>query len=593
MSDEKKQTKKDFTWKNFLVAIWFVLGKYRKKYLFLILGLFIIQFYAVIPPLIVGKVIDFFIAFKQGDSLNTFYLYTFFIGLTLPISAYIRLGIKNLIGNLKSDVFYNIKVDGLAKLMHFSLKWHDEETVGAKFQKIQNGLKGLDALNHHFNNEILATITSFIGIIFVFIFLQPMYVLFFIFYLVGFGAILKFFYSKIQTENENYNKSVETAGGSYVESLGNILTVKALGASKAFVGRISKREEVTKIHEYRLRRLSTTMWQIFQAFNGVCYGIFIFAAGLGVVGGQLTAGAIAIFYGYIQNLIGKTTDFLAVYETVLGAKSAVGRMTKIFWDKEDESKGNKKFPSDWESLSVEHGNFSYREEDINNNLTGLNEISFNLSKHQKVGIVGKTGSGKSTLSKILMGLYRLNSGKYLIGKTNFYEIDRDEASKNITLVLQDSEMFNLTLRDNITLMSKTKPELLEKAIKISQLSEVVQKLPNGLETIIGEKGYHLSGGERQRVAIARAIYKDPQIMIFDEATSALDNKTETAVYGLLNRYLKDKTVVVIAHRISTLKNVDKIYVFDQGKIVESGEYEELYNNKNSTFAKLYRSQNKN
>ena len=157
----------------------------------------------------------------------------------------------------------------------------------------------------------------------------------------------------------------------------------------------------------------------------------------------------------------------------------------------------------------------------------------------------------------------------------------------MSMVLQDSEMFNMTIRENITLLRNIPEETLVKSIKIAQLESVIAKLPNGLETVIGEKGYHLSGGERQRVGIARAICQDPEIIIFDEATSSLDSQTESKIQKALEKELEKKTLIFIAHRISTLKNADVIYVFESGKIVESGSYTTLLNKKNSLFNSLY------
>ena len=147
-------------------------------------------------------------------------------------------------------------------------------------------------------------------------------------------------------------------------------------------------------------------------------------------------------------------------------------------------------------------------------------------------------------------------------------------------------MFNLSLKENITLMRKFDRYLFEKAVRVAQLDEVINKLPKGIDTLIGEKGYHLSGGERQRIGIARTIYRDAQIIIFDEATSSVDNKTEQLIQEALENELKKKTLIFIAHRVSTLKSVDMIYVFKDGKISESGNYGELINNVDSEFFRL-------
>lgn len=264
----------------------------------------------------------------------------------------------------------------------------------------------------------------------------------------------------------------------------------------------------------------------------------------------------------------------------------------IFINITQSSHGTISFPTEWSKLSIENATFIHKHNLATNEGFELKDLNIEIEHNQKVGIAGVSGGGKSTLAKILIGLYDLQKGKYLIGDKNFYEISHDEITRNIGLVLQESEMFNMTLKDNITLMKKTPKEIIQKAIDISQLQPVIDKLPQGIDTLIGEKGHRVSGGERQRIGIARAICKDPQILIFDEATSSLDTKTEAAIQNALDTQLENKTVIIIAHRLTTLRNVDKIYVFDKGSIVEEGTFENLSNNRNSKFYELNRIQAK-
>jgi ABC-type multidrug transport system fused ATPase/permease subunit len=221
----------------------------------------------------------------------------------------------------------------------------------------------------------------------------------------------------------------------------------------------------------------------------------------------------------------------------------------------------------------------------------LRTSNFTINKFEKIGIVGHSGSGKSTLAKILLGLYELEDGKFKIDDVNFYDIKHSEITHNIAIVLQDSEMFNLSLKENITLL-KENDELLRLAIKVAQLEELITKLPEGMHTLIGEKGYRLSGGERQRIGIARAIFKNPQLLVLDEATSSLDSKTEELIQEGLEKELQKKTMIIIAHRLSTLKHVDRIYVFDNGRIAEEGKYDELITDPSSKFYQLHHFQSK-
>lgn len=587
MSTQTESFEPKFTWIDFLRAIWYLLDGKRPVYLFWTTILFLVHFYVIVPPFILGKIVDFFISYRTGEPLTSFYIYTAVLGVSFVLVSFTRLTCKKILGNLRSELLYRLKVRGFEKLLDFSIKWHDRETTGAKVQRIQKGLHAFIDLFEMADNDMYQAATTFIGATVVFLVLRPSYVLFFFGYAGCVLVILKFFYRRIEIQNDEYFATLERASGSYVEGLSNILTIKTLGATRTFTSHIESREATSRDYEIRIRQLYNDLFKSFQTLNGIAFALFLFIVGQGVVSRVISAGAIVIFYGYLEKLTGSASDVIHIYEELMLDKSAIGRLMPIFLTKSSTRAGLQAFPKNWRQIVIKNANFDYRSKSSTDHT--LSNINVTLEKDQKVGIVGKTGSGKSTLSKLLVGLYEFSSGSYSIGESNFYDIKHEEVTSYIALVLQDSEMFQLSLRDNITLMREVDPLLLDKAIRISQLTPVIAKLPQGLDTLIGEKGYHLSGGERQRVGIARAIYKDPEIFIFDEATSSLDNRTEQLIQAAIETELIDKTLIIIAHRISTLKNVDMLYVFDKGKIVERGTFEELARQPNSYFATLYSS----
>jgi len=584
-SDEMK-----FSWRDLVKAVVYLFGTKRTNYLFWLSVLFLIQFYGIIPPLVVGKIVDFFTSFNKGDSLNLFYYYALFLGVSFSLISFIRLTIKRYLGNLRTDIVYDIRVNGFEKLLNLSLIETRKEAAGEKAQKIQNGVIAFKTILIELGNDIFSSITAVIGIFFVFLFLKPTYLFFLFVYVFGFIAIVKFFYSRIQKVNYEYNKAMEKGSGAYIEGLSNVLTIKALGAKQSFGTHIAKKEEIRRKFDYLGRRYGIGQWIGFQVFNGVCIAGFLLLVGRDVVLGGITVGSIVMFYGYLNQLTSSAGSLLQIYEDIIRAKVAIARMMPIFWTKTKIVEGRSKFPKQWDKIQIVGANFDYQHKQKGKSLIGLSNVNFEVLKNEQIGVVGKTGSGKSTLAKLLLGLFPINLGKYLIGDKNFYNLKHDEVTANVSLVLQETEMFNLTLKENITMMKKINSDLFIKAIEVSQLKDVIKKLPDGVDTLIGEKGYHLSGGERQRVGIARTICKDPQILIFDEATSSLDSKTENLIQQALEEQLSKKTLIFIAHRVSTLKNADRIYVFEQGKIVEEGKYRELLNNSNSRFSKLYQMQ---
>lgn len=256
----------------------------------------------------------------------------------------------------------------------------------------------------------------------------------------------------------------------------------------------------------------------------------------------------------------------------------------IFGEQGTIVRGQEDFPKEWQKLVCDRVTFAFpnREQSF-----CLEQISLTIPRNSRVGIVGASGSGKSTLSQLLLGLYPTDGGEIRFDDVVLNKINHDRLTQYLSVVPQESELFNMTLRENLTLMGQVSPGLLEKAIAIAQLEEVIMRLPQGMDTSIGEKGYRLSGGERQRLAIARALCREPQILILDEATSSLDSQTEQKIQAKLDAELPDTTLIMIAHRVSTLQNVDRIYVLDRGRIIEEGTYQALLNNHNSQFWSLY------
>ena len=228
------------------------------------------------------------------------------------------------------------------------------------------------------------------------------------------------------------------------------------------------------------------------------------------------------------------------------------------------------------------------------NLQVLNDISADFKEKQVVSIIGPSGGGKSTLVNLLPRFYEVSQGGIYIDGTDIRDYKLKSLRDNIAVVFQDNFLFTGTIRDNIMIgKPDATPQEVEKAIKMAYLEDFVNELEKGLDTDIGERGTLLSGGQRQRLAIARAFLKDSQIVVLDEATSALDNKAEAIVQKAIDNLMKDRTVFVIAHRLSTVQNADMIMVVNDGEIVEHGSHEELLKLENGAYKALYNAQFKN
>ena len=221
----------------------------------------------------------------------------------------------------------------------------------------------------------------------------------------------------------------------------------------------------------------------------------------------------------------------------------------------------------------------------------LKAVTLDIPEGCIYGFVGSNGAGKSTLLRVISGIYRPDSGSITIDKTDIRDISLESLRDNIAVVFQDNFLFAGTIRDNILLGKEdATEEEIATAVKMACLDEFINELENGLDTKIGERGSLLSGGQRQRLAIARAFIKNAPVVILDEATSALDNKAEAVVQRAIDNLMQDRTVFVIAHRLSTVQNADKIVVINDGEIIETGTHEELLQEENGAYKALYNAQ---
>jgi len=295
------------------------------------------------------------------------------------------------------------------------------------------------------------------------------------------------------------------------------------------------------------------------------------ASGLVMVAySNLSIGMMFAMFGYIWFIMTPVQDILSIQYSYMTAIAAINRINKIL-ALQTEPNGKKSFENKKIDIKLKDVCFSY-----NKNKEILKNISLDIKYSEKIALIGASGSGKTTLAQIIAGFYTKTSGEIFYSNIKIEELNKKSLRDEIFLVLQMPMLFNNTLRFNITMGDKNiKDEEIYKALEIAQLLDVVYGLKHGLNTIVGKNGVRLSGGQRQRLSIARMIIANPSIVIFDESTSALDVHTEAKLFCNLENILKEKTVITIAHRLSTVKNANKIYVLDDGKIVQSGKHDEL------------------
>ena len=324
-------------------------------------------------------------------------------------------------------------------------------------------------------------------------------------------------------------------------------------------------------------------------FGGIFY--ILWRGALMVQAGTMEAGDLFSFIIYTGILGGAIASFGTLYTQIVGAIGATERIQEILDTSSELSIQKDDKPTDLKlNGEVVYKNviFSYP---TRKDIVVLNGINLNISPGKKIALVGQSGGGKSTIIQLLMKFYNPDSGSILVDGKDINEFNLTQFRKNIGIVPQEVILFGGSIRENISYGKPgAKEDEIINAAKQSNSWEFITSFPEGLETIVGERGIKLSGGQRQRIAIARAILKDPKILILDEATSSLDAESEKLVQDALDKLMLNRTSIIIAHRLSTIRDVDCIYVLDQGKIVEQGSHNDLLESESGIYSSLARLQ---
>ena len=365
------------------------------------------------------------------------------------------------------------------------------------------------------------------------------------------------------------NRAIATFQEDIGETLELFGQIKASNQEKYFFSRAT-------VNAQEIERTSNEYGYKNVAYERFSYTIFLVmfevlrASGLLLVAySDLSIGMMFAMFGYIWFIMTPVQDLLGLQYSYSSAMAALERINSILSLKTEKS-GEARLEGKNVDIKLEEMTFYYAGELI------LSNINLNIKSGSKIALIGASGSGKTTLAQVIAGFYEKESGVLRYNTLDVEVLDKHSLRDKIFLVLQMPILFNASLRFNITMGDEAiSDEAINKALHIAQMSELVESMPDALETVVGHHGIRLSGGQRQRLSIARMIIADPSVVIFDESTSALDVHTEAKLQIQLEKVLQDKTVITIAHRLSTVKSADVIYVLEEGKIVQSGTHEEL------------------
>jgi len=529
---------------------------------------------ALYPTYAFAVIVTFFSKYAPGDSLKYFWT----VLLLWTEASLWRSLAKNSGKYIGYQLAERISLDGQLKtiqhLFLLDIAWHEKENAGNRLKRIQKGGDGLERVMRMWINNFIEIGVNFVGMIFIFgkidLLIGGVMVIFLAVYL----SISLLMLSKASAASQAVDIKEEEMTGLMFQAISNIRSVKVLAMGGAILKMIHEQsvELFKKIRErvFRFQIRNITIDVIGQTFR---IGTIAFIA-YGIAHGRYEVGFLILFNGYFSSIWESVNELSETTQDLIICKYGIARMQRTINEPIliDNEKNKADLPKNWKKIIVKNLSFSYGKNKV------LNNISFEIKRGERVGIIGLSGAGKSTLFKLMLKENEDFTGDILFDDVSIRKIKKKAYFDNVGVVLQDTEVFNFTLRENIEIASskKHKKEDLEQALNISYVSDFIHKLPLGVDTFIGEKGIKLSGGERQRLGVARAVYKQPQILFLDEATSHLDLESEEKIKDSLHKFFQKVTAVVIAHRLTTIREMDKIIVIEKGRIVEIGSFDELY-----------------
>lgn len=538
-------------------------------------------------PWIIKDMIDEVLVDKNGTMLNWIAASIIAIFIVRGLFWY---GQNYLMSYVGQSVIIDIRAAVFKKLQRLSVSFYDKNKTGTIMSYVTNDVNALQSAMVENTIEMITEGFILIGSVVAMIYLDWRLTLFTVCTFPVVLWFMEFFGKKIRKTGGRIQECTADITSVLQESVASARVIKSFVREDYEVDRFDVENKANFRANMKNAQLMATLTPVVELVAAIGVTMIIWYGGNNVINGTITAGSLVAFLTYAVNISNPIKRLTRVIGNIQKALAAAQRVFMIIDMPEEiaESRDAKQLPE--VSGKVEFQNVSFAYNDKGNVIT---DLSFSVKPGEVIAIVGPSGAGKSTIANLLPRFYDVNKGDIKIDGHSVREVTLDSLREQVGIVPQETMLFNGSVYNNILYgrLDATKEEI-EAAAKAANAHDFIMQLTDGYETKLGDRGVNLSGGQRQRIAIARAILKNPRILILDEATSALDTESERVVQEALDRLMVGRTSFVIAHRLSTVKNADKILVLEKGNLVESGTHDELLA-LDGLYAHLYKIQYRN
>jgi ATP-binding cassette, subfamily B, bacterial len=578
--NDTKNTKKANNFKELLPF----LKPYRMEIFFAFVALFITALMVLLFGRIIKHLIDS--GFSKGDfsEIHTTLLFFLLSVIIMAIAGYFR---SSLVNSVAEKVIANLRKKAYSHVVRISPEFFELNKTGDIISRLTVDTAILYTIISNTVSFLLRNTIFFVGgIVLLFFTSIKLTIISFILIFIAISPIV-FLGKKIKKYSSNSQASIDLLSSRIEETVSGIKTIQAFGCEEKEINNFSNRADIFLKNSLDKIRIKALMVALVISFAFGAVAVVLFVGGNDIINGNITAGELSSFIFYSVIIATSLVSISQIAGQLQTASSSLSRIFNLL--KVESAVQEAAFPKHFAAsknvvIKFENVDFAYIADKDNKILENFN---LEIKPQEKIAIVGPSGSGKSTIFQLLLRFYDCQNGKISLNDEDIKVASFSSLRSNFSYISQDCFIFSDTILNNISYANPnaTKEEVL-KLISQTKLLDFVDKLPNGVENFVGQKGVKLSGGERQRIAIMRAILQNSPVLLLDEATSALDNENEKIVADLIENVAVDKTVVIIAHKLSTIINCDRIIYLQDGKIVEEGTHKELIK-KNGFYKKMY------